>query len=207
MAAIFASWWDQTSLGTCIDDRVANSSPSSQLSPIDVFQWPVTASEPSLLAQISYNSTSMKSDLVSYSPSHALQALNSSELVRIGLFATTASGLKHWVGTVTSWSSLTGDDDRRPILRLYIGSSHQVGIYNVAVIPSAAFVASANLVSPLVELASNEAGPRAHLNQPVIVGPDGKNTDEAIEKTFLQKYWWIFLIVTFLAMSGGGEAQ
>ncbi|RAL13623.1 uncharacterized protein BO97DRAFT_342422 [Aspergillus homomorphus CBS 101889] len=186
--------------------RLASSSSSSQLPSADVLYWPVTASEPSLLAQISYNSTSLKSDLTSYSPPSAVDA-QASELVRIGLFASTVSGSKHWVGIVTSRSSLLGTEDYRPTLRLHVGLSHKDEVYHVTLIPSTSFAASSTLVRPQLELILNEAGPRPHLNQPVVVGPDGKNADQIIEKTFFQKYWWVFLIVAFLAMSGGGEAQ
>ncbi|OJJ95830.1 hypothetical protein ASPACDRAFT_126012 [Aspergillus aculeatus ATCC 16872] len=190
-----------------LSSSVVNSSPPPQPSSADVFYWPVAASEPSLLAQISYNSTSMNSELVTYSPPTLAHAQQSSDLIRIGFFAINTSGSKHWVGTATSWSSFFGDEDNRPVLRLYIESPSEDELYHVALVSSTTFADFSTLVSPRVELVSNEAGPRPHLNQPVIIGPDGKNADEVVEKTFFQKYWWIFLIVTFLAMSGGGEAQ
>ncbi|PYI24242.1 hypothetical protein BO86DRAFT_310588 [Aspergillus japonicus CBS 114.51] len=190
-----------------LSSSVVNSSPSPQLSSADVFYWPAAASEPSFLAQISYNSTSMNSEVVSYSPPTPAHAYESSDLIRIGFFATNSSGSKHWVGTATSWSSFFGDEDHRPTLRLYTKSPYEDELYHVALVSSTTFAAFSTLVSPRVELVSNEAGPRPHLNQPVIIGPDGKNADDVVEKTFFQKYWWIFLIVTFLAMSGGGESQ
>ncbi|KAL8731902.1 MAG: hypothetical protein Q9181_004138 [Wetmoreana brouardii] len=36
---------------------------------------------------------------------------------------------------------------------------------------------------------------------------DGEGEEEAEEKTFLQKYWWVILAVTIFAMAGGGPEK
>jgi len=47
------------------------------------------------------------------------------------------------------------------------------------------------------------------LNKPKVVsekaGTDGE--EEVVEKTFLQKYWWMILGVMVLALSGGGTEE
>lgn len=70
--------------------------------------------------------------------------------------------------------------------------------------------ASEELANVHVELIPPTPGPLPKLNsrkQPVI-GPDGKETPaegDVPEKTFFQKYWWVFLILTVVAMAGSGD--
>ena len=60
-----------------------------------------------------------------------------------------------------------------------------------------------------VELIPPRPGPTPKLNtrKPPSIGVDGKEVpaEEVQEKSFLQKYWWVFLIVTAFAMLGGGD--
>ncbi|KAL4888534.1 hypothetical protein BDV59DRAFT_188407 [Aspergillus ambiguus] len=171
----------------------------------DLFYWPLSAPKPSLLARIAYDPTTLKSDLLAYTP----PALSNSEadtdqLVRVGLYTSTATSPSQWIGTLSSRAALR--EDHAPILQLRLGPSNE--IYHVAVISAAiSNVSPSTDKAPAVQLLLPEPGPRPHLNRPVVVGPDGTNPDEPVEKTFLQKYWWIILIVSFLAMSGGGEGQ
>ncbi|PYI12102.1 hypothetical protein BO78DRAFT_302089 [Aspergillus sclerotiicarbonarius CBS 121057] len=189
---------------------VAISSPSQPLS-AEILCWPVSSPEPTILARVSYESTALKSELVSYSTptittcgDHESQDA-SQDLIRLGLYTTTSTNAKQWVGTLASRSSFAGSEDHRPTLRLHVGPSNE--IYYVDLLPSTSSTTSSTPVSPQIELVSNQAGSRPHLNQPVILGPNGKKAEEVAEKTFFQKYWWLFLVITFLAMSGGGESQ
>ncbi|PYH89281.1 hypothetical protein BO71DRAFT_337011 [Aspergillus ellipticus CBS 707.79] len=189
---------------------VAISSISEPLS-ADIFYWPLFSPEPSILARISYESTAQRPELISYSiPTIAARDDNGSQdaskgLIRLGLYTSTVTYSKQWVGTLASLSSLIGDEDNKPTLRLHLGPSNK--IYHVELLHFAPHAASSPLVNPQLELVSHQTGPRPHLNQPLIIGPDGKNAEEIVEKTFFQKYWWLFLIITFLVMSGGGESQ
>ncbi|KAF9892386.1 hypothetical protein FE257_002163 [Aspergillus nanangensis] len=167
--------------------------PSSCLSlshPIttDVLYWPVTSPEPTILARISYDSVSLEHNLLSYSPPKTTEKDSQDQVVRIGLYTSTATNTKQWVGSLTSLSSLR--EDLAPILQLYLGPSNEV--YHVSVMTSSVSTSSpSNVANPSIELVSSKAGPRPHLNRPVVVGPDGTNPDEPAEKTFLQKYAYL----------------
>ncbi|GKZ26914.1 hypothetical protein AbraIFM66951_003539 [Aspergillus brasiliensis] len=188
----------------------ATSSSSLPLS-AEILCWPVSAPEPSVLAHVSYDSTTLQPELTSSSTNIVAACYGhepqdaSNDLIRLGVYTSTPTNSKQWVGTLASRSSLSGSENDRPTLRLHIGPSNE--IYYVDLLSSASSTTSSTPVSPQLELLSSQAGPRPHLNQPIVLGPDGKNAEEVVEKTIFQKYWWVFLIVTFLAMSGGGESQ
>ena len=168
----------------------AISSPSQPLS-AEILCWPASSPEPTIFARVSYESTALQSELISYTTA----AINScgdiesqdasQDLIRLGLYTTTSTNAKQWVGTLASRSSFVGSEDHRPTLRLHTGPSNE--IYYVDLLPSIYSTTSLTLVSPHLELVSNQAGPRPHLHQPVILGPDGKKAEEVAEKTFFQK--------------------
>ncbi|KAL4915158.1 hypothetical protein BDW62DRAFT_212889 [Aspergillus aurantiobrunneus] len=166
---------------------------------LEILYWPVTNPEPAVLALVSYDPASLKSDLIDYFPPTDL----SQGLSRLGFYIATSKNPKQWVGTLTSSSTLKENDMQKPTLHLHIGPSSE--IYHVSLSSTAASTFSSD--SLRVELVTGELGPSPHLNRPVVIGPDGKNPQEEPEKTLFQKYWWVFLIITFLAMSGGGEQQ
>ncbi|KAB8069273.1 hypothetical protein BDV29DRAFT_183053 [Aspergillus leporis] len=177
---------------------------SSQPTSTDILYWPITSSEPSILARVSYDPTSSESNVISYSRPRAAKE-ESYSLVRVGLYTSSGPDPKQWTGTLTTWAAITGSDGQKSVLQLYLDSSNEV--YHVTLKPSSESSIVSTSTSPSIELVHLGAGPRPHLNRPVVVGPGGSNTEEVIEKTFLQKYWWVFLIITFLAMSGSGEEQ
>ncbi|KAL7652212.1 hypothetical protein ACMYSQ_009513 [Aspergillus niger] len=189
----------------------ATTTSSSQPLSAEILCWPVASPEPSVLAHVSYDSATLQPELtfpstniVAACGDHEPQD-ESNDLIRLGLYTSTSTNTKQWVGTLVSRSSLIGGETDRPTLRLHVGPSNK--IYYVDLLSSTSSISSSTPVSPKLELLSNQAGPRPHLNQPIVLGPDGKNTEEVVEKTIFQKYWWVFLIITFLAMSGGGENQ
>ncbi|KAE8148842.1 hypothetical protein BDV25DRAFT_157398 [Aspergillus avenaceus] len=166
----------------------------------DIYYWPVPSPEPSILARVSYDPKSLKINSTTYSPPGTTQDASLGP-VRIGLYASGEVGLRQWTGTLTSWPSLMGHDEQNPMLRLHLDPSNE--IYHATLASSSEpVVADPNLTFFPIEI-----GPRPHLNRPLVVGPDGINSDEVVEKTFFQKYWWVFLIITFLALSGSGEEQ
>ncbi|KAL4976524.1 hypothetical protein BDW66DRAFT_150883 [Aspergillus desertorum] len=168
---------------------------------LEILYWPVANSEPSALAHVSYDPASLKSELVDFSP----PTDRSHDLARVGFYVATPTNRKLWVGTLISPSALVGVDSmQKPTLRLHVSPSNE--IYHV----SLGFTAASSTYSSEsieVEIVASELGPSPHLNRPIVVGPDGKNPEEQPEKSLFQKYWWVLLIVTFLAMSGGGEQQ
>ncbi|OJJ06872.1 hypothetical protein ASPVEDRAFT_140663 [Aspergillus versicolor CBS 583.65] len=176
-----------------------SSSLSSYSPQLEILYWPISSSEPSVLAHISYDPASLKSDLINYFPPADL----SNSPVRVGFYVTAPTNQKHWVGTTAAASLLGPNDAQKPRLRLHISPLNE--IYHVSLSSAAASISSPD--SLLLELVTDEFGPHPHLNRPIVVGPDGKKPQEEPEKTLFQKYWWVLLIVTFLAMSGGGEQQ
>jgi len=58
-----------------------------------------------------------------------------------------------------------------------------------------------------VQVLRPSVGPQPHLNQQKAGGSSGQivgEEGEPVEKTFFQRYWWVFVIGAFLALSGGG---
>lgn len=147
----------------------------------DLFYWPLGASQPSSLARVTYDPTSLSSKVVSY---HAPAHDDHDSLARVGFYITTSSNPKQWVGSLVSTSSLT-DGSSRPTFRLHIGSANE--LYHVSLAPPTKSMAEVQADSPRVELVSTSPGPQPHPNRPVAVRPDGQNTEEVEEKSFLQK--------------------
>lgn len=160
---------------------VASSSSSSAFShSVDILYWPVISPQPSSFARISYDPSSLNSQVESISPPKD----GVEDLARIGLYSSTGTGSKQWSGTLTSLESLSHSAIHQSTLRLHLGPSGD--IYHVSLSPySSSSNNSTN--TPNVVLVPNEQGPRPQLNRPIVVGPDGKNTEEAPEKTFVQK--------------------
>jgi hypothetical protein len=152
---------------------IANASLST-----DILYWPVGSSHPSVLARVSYDPTSLKSDVVSYHPPKDDQG---DSLVRIGLYTSTTSK-KQWVGSLVSLSSLSADE--QPTFRLHLDSANEV--YAVS-LSAPSITAEHSTTGPRVELVSNESGTQPHLNRPVVVGPNGQNPDQPEEKSLLQR--------------------
>ncbi|KAK1141427.1 hypothetical protein N8T08_009099 [Aspergillus melleus] len=170
----------------------------------DIFYWPLSSPEPSLLACISYDPAIISTpDLVSYHPPSPTNDAEDQDMVRIGLYTSTSANPSQWIGTLTSRAVLS--KIAANVIRLHLDSSNE--IYHVSLTPTSASTASSASPGPVIELVASDAGPRPHLNRPIVLSPDGGNPDEAAEKTLFQKYWWVFLIITFIAMSGSGEGQ
>ncbi|KAL2005909.1 hypothetical protein VTN00DRAFT_10402 [Thermoascus crustaceus] len=194
-----------------ISFTAASSSTTASTSTADIFYWPVSSEKPSLLARVSYDPTTLESSVLSYTPPEATQD-GPDDLVRIGFFTSTPEKTQQWVGGLSSRSSLSPEASAReheksiPALRLHLGPADE--LYHVAL--SSASSSSAKSTSDEsqlgVEIVRPDVGPRPQLNRPIVVSPDG-GPEEIPEKTFFQKYWWVILIVTFLAMSGGAEPQ
>jgi hypothetical protein len=141
----------------------------------DVYYWPIGAANPSVLARIVYDPASLKSELASYHPPTDTR----DGLVRVGLYTSTPANSKQWIGSLVSVASLIGED--RPTLRLHLGPPSDV--YHVSVASST----GAKAAGPQVEVVSSQPGVQPHLNRPIVVNPDGGNTEEVVEKSFLQK--------------------
>lgn len=147
----------------------------------DLFYWPVGASQPSILARVTYDPASLSSEVISYQPP-AENARDS--LVRVGLYTTTPTNPKQWIGTLVSSSSLIGED-HHPTFRLHLGPANEV--YHVSLAASSDSKAEVKALGPRVELVPSTPGTQPHLNRPVVLRADGENPEEVVEKSFLQK--------------------
>jgi hypothetical protein len=154
---------------------VANASLST-----DILYWPLGSPQPSVLARVSYDPASLKSDVVAYHPPKDDQT---DKLVRVGLYISTPTNKKQWVGSLVSLASLMASE--QPTFRLHLGPANEVYTVSLSA-PSAS--AEGSTTVPRIELVSNESGTQPHLNKPVIVGPDGQNPEQPEEKSLLQKY-------------------
>lgn len=179
---------------------IAVASTQAAASTADILYWPLTSAQPSLLARVSYDPTTLKSEVLSYSYSSLpVTAKPEEDVVRVGLYTSspTDSKQKHWVGSLTSLSALVGEKEKgqTPTIRLHVGGKGEV--YHVSVktgsVEEAAAVAAKSGAGEggdpaVVEVVAATTGPRPHLNRPVVVAtPDGKGAEEVVEKTFFQK--------------------
>ncbi|KAJ5895466.1 hypothetical protein N7495_007157 [Penicillium taxi] len=162
----------------------------------EILYWPVGAPQPSVLAHVTYDPASLKSNLVSY---HPPTDTHQDDLIRVGLYTVTPTNPKQWSGSLTSLSSLI-DDKNQLTFRLHLGPASEA--YHVSL------ALSINTTSdPRVEAVYSMPGTQPHLNRPVVLSPDGQAPEEPLEKTMLQKYWWVLLIIVFLTVSGGGDEK
>jgi hypothetical protein len=170
---------------------VAATSSSEQVT-TDILYWPVASSQPSTLARVSYDPTSLEPNVLSYSPPVASRKTTDAEdhidkLVRVGLYTSTPANPKQWIGTLTSLSSLTGVGDGRPMIQLHLGPLNEVYRVSLRLSSSSSSSDTTEEFKPSVELVRAEPGPRPHLNRPVVISPDGQSPQEVVEKTFFQK--------------------
>lgn len=166
-----------------------------------------TTFKPNDLARVSYDTTNLHSEILSWTPPKLTEkSLPSLRLLSIQV----ANG----GSTLTTLSAF--NETLRQVLTLHLGV--QGSVYSVSI--SAQNPQSFSEPSeprrlkkesnPQVILQPSTPGPIASLNhrKPVKVDQTGKEVpapEQEREKTFLQKYWWVFLLVTILALGGGGD--
>lgn len=162
-----------------------------------IYSWPLTSKTPSLLAEISYDPTTLSTSLDSYhSPKTSEADNNEKNLLRIGLYN---KDTKEWTGTLTSLSSLPASSSdtsmNNATLTLHLNPSKPTEIYHVSLSSSSAST-NANTDNkdnnPLqITLLRPAAGPTPQLSKPVApkqAGGDGQGEEgEEEEKTLFQK--------------------
>lgn len=169
-------------IGTVLCRSTTSPLPSSA----DILYWPVaSSSQPSVLAKIEYDSKTLDTNVLSYTPpSPAGKNNDQGDLVRVGFFIDTpqANPKQQWVGSVISRSALT---TQRLKLHLHLGRPGPAEKpYHVSLSPHF----NQSVVDALdVELVFPKPGPLPELNKPVVINPDGTNP-EVVEKTLFQKY-------------------
>ncbi|KAL9105519.1 MAG: hypothetical protein Q9227_009316 [Pyrenula ochraceoflavens] len=172
------------------------------------------------LASVSYDAESLDAQLLTWTPpSLADRKLASSRLLRLH----TSSGSS----TLTTLSAF--NDTLQQILSLHLDSTGNVLSASISARPppspaqnelgsqkgksnqskKSKSIIKEDTVNPQVVLVPTTPGPLPKLNQrkPVKLDEGGREVPQQEEqpKSFLQKYWWVFLLVTVLALSGGGD--
>lgn len=171
----------------------------------EIYHWAVNVPQPSLLAKIAYNPDTLESNVLSYTPP-TIETSEKDLKYRIGFYTTAADGSKQWVGSLISQSGLTTTTTsatQRNTLQLYLSGSQPHDLYHVSL--SKKYTPKEESQDPIgVELVYPSVGALPELNKPVVVSPDGTAPQEEVEKTFLQKYWWVLMIIALMTLTGGG---
>lgn len=182
---------------------------SEQVQPVNIFYQPVqslSGVKDSLIASIEYNISTLESRIVSYSPLAASDTLNEPEtshpLVRI---STDSPG-----GSTTITSLSTFNPAHTQILTLHLRDDDLVFAASFSADPLTPPSTSEDPKIKLkVVILRPQPGPTPKFNErkPVMIGSDGKEIPQAaeVEKSFFQKYWWVFALVAVLALAGGGD--
>ncbi|KKZ66716.1 hypothetical protein EMCG_07605 [[Emmonsia] crescens] len=58
-----------------------------------------------------------------------------------------------------------------------------------------------------VEFVRSNPSPSPHLNRPIVLNPDGNAPEEVVEKSLLQRYWWVLGIIAILAFTGSADGS
>ncbi|PGH13700.1 hypothetical protein AJ80_06205 [Polytolypa hystricis UAMH7299] len=209
LSCLFASY---------VATATASSSSSSPLS-TELLYWPLSSPNPLRLVEITYDPRTLESTVLSYTPPKSSSSSSSSSddnptnpsdansLARLGLYTSASSDdASHWVGSLTSLSSFEGDV--LPVVTVYLGPDNQVyhaAVSDVKATPAASSSSSAPKLQ--VNFVRQAPGPNPHLNTPIVLSPDGTGPEEVVEKSLIQKYWWVIGLVMVLAMTGGGDGK
>jgi hypothetical protein len=176
---------------------------------VNIFYQPVTShldTRSSVLASIEYGIYTFEGRVVSYSPPAASDTSNEPEtshpLLRISIDApdgsTTITSLSTFNPAYTQTLTLHLRDDRIPFAASFSADP--------VTPPSTSEDGNPNLN---VVLLMPQPGPTPKLNvrKPLVLDSDGKEIQQTpeVEKTFFQKYWWVFALVAMLALAGGGD--
>jgi hypothetical protein len=181
---------------------------------LTVYAWPISAASPLSLAEIKLSSTAstpssstsdnpISASIITYTPPSI--ALSKDQLIRIGIYDPST---KAWIGTGTSALSFAPGYDRKILLHMDdSGNVFHVGFTATPVKPAEVkddtiaaskkkkkkTKKSTQSVEPVggettVEILFSSPAPQPALNKPVVLSPDGKADDNAVEeKSFLQK--------------------
>lgn len=144
---------------------------------VDVFAWPLSASKPTTLAHITYNSTS--ASVQNYIAPHFAA---DEEVVRIGFYHPSGS----WSGVASAASNLAANTHKT--VQLYLNTDHDLYHVGFKVSPVASSSKSGNSKDGLnVEVVRLRPGQMPPLSKPVQLNAQGKVEEKPVEKSFVQK--------------------
>lgn len=175
----------------------AQSSPTTSLT---ISYWPLSSPSALPLARVSLIASDV--EISSYTPPKQTTSdsdSNLDSLVRIGF---TSPKTKEWTGTVASLEALSDNYKKRFTIRV----SGNGEPYSISLATTGKAGGEGEDVTAVV-LRDTE-GVKPVLNRPVVLREDGQAPgQEEVEKSFFQKYWWVFLLVAVFAMGQGGDGK
>ncbi|KAI5852912.1 hypothetical protein DFP73DRAFT_628270 [Morchella snyderi] len=161
---------------------------------LTLHQWPLGAPHPTILGKVSYDSATGEGGFGVAEHSGAWAESGEEEEVRVGVW----NGETWLFGCVVVGKTLKHPENADITVRVDdTGKAWHVQY-------KAGDEASS---SPTVRILTQAPGPQPVLNKPIVLTPDGKIPVPEVEKTFLQKYWWVLLGATLLIMTSGGGAE
>ncbi|KAB8303710.1 hypothetical protein EYC80_005094 [Monilinia laxa] len=175
-----------------------------------IYIQPLTSKSAYPLASISYNPSTLSASLLSYEPptellpspqdSSSPSSNPNSYLALTGLFDESTSTFK----TSTSLLSLSNfEKGYRPTILLTIDA--QGAVLGVTVKSGVIDAGATRDFAPRVEVRRIVVGKGPVLGPNIVLSKEGKVADEVVEKTFLQRYWWVLLGAAILTMTAGGS--
>ncbi|KAM7200514.1 cyclin-dependent protein kinase [Naviculisporaceae sp. PSN 640] len=186
-----------------------------------VYLQPITAREipPSLLAEIRYSidssspssqeesedsssaSSSSQPEVISY---EAPDLPEEAKLLRIGIYNPKS---KQWVSSTSVVSAENFGKGYSPNFVLTVDERlEDGGVIGVSLRGIRIDAGQTRDFGPQAVVVKTGLAPQPELNKPVVLSPEGRKV-EVVEKTFLQKYWWVLAIGAFVMMSGGGDGK
>ncbi|KAJ5038840.1 uncharacterized protein L3040_006519 [Drepanopeziza brunnea f. sp. 'multigermtubi'] len=157
--------------------------------------------EPVPLAEIKYSLSTLSSEIVSYIPPD-LDLLSATKLLRVGIFDPSTST---WKSSVSSTSAETFAKGYSPTI--VVNLDRHGGVVGVSIKSGRIDAGATRDFGPRVRMVGMREGKVPDLNRPVVLSPEGKLAEPVVEKTLLQKYWWVGLGVLMLLLTSGGPAE
>jgi hypothetical protein len=139
---------------------------------------------PVQLAEVSYNPSTLASEITNYIPPSLEDILidTTSQLLRVGVYDTS---LQKWKSSVSVTSTSSFERGYSPTIVLSLGKQGEV--IGAAVKSSIVDAGQTRDFAPKVLIKGVVEGKKPELNRPVVLSPEGKIEVEEKEKTLLQK--------------------
>ncbi|KAI9894965.1 MAG: hypothetical protein M1814_000186 [Vezdaea aestivalis] len=128
----------------------------------------------------------------------------SESLVQVGIYDTKTSAFQNSV--VTHGSALDSSTESPPLIVLYLSAANDVARVSIHAGEGTGKAGGKSAKTPQVRVEAPSAGPVPELDKPVELDEDGQLPGQEAQKSFLQKYWWIFLGAMVLVMASGGDS-
>lgn len=153
------------------------------------------------LAEIAYNPSTLSSELGSFEVPHIPA---DTKLLRVGIYDAATS---QWRSSTSVTSVEMFEKGYAPTIVLSLDA--QGDVIGVSLKGGSIDAGQTRDFGPRVKVLKMGKARAPLLNKPKIVSdtPGATGEEGVVEKTFLQKYWWMILAVMVLALSGGGAEE